>query len=218
MWRLRRISWRSVAKNAPLPACRRRLAATGASAGTMSWPASPRTRMRPIGPARRCASWRTALDLATGASDRSGRWPSRVDHQQAETTRGVEHRAARRDGRSQQRHVVAEGLAEAARLQEVALHVDDDQRAVVRGRSRWRPARHPPRPLACGPRLPSRSAIAKANHHEQRAYSTLHAMRGMWRVAWCARAGMVRYVWRLAPACDRGSRVPRRSAARRLRR
>ena len=32
--------------------------------------------------------------------------------------------------RAEQRHVVAERLAEAARLEEVALHVDDDQRGA----------------------------------------------------------------------------------------
>ncbi len=39
-----------------------------------------------------------------------------------------EHAPGGRDGRAQQRDVVAERVAEAARLEEVALHVDDDQR------------------------------------------------------------------------------------------
>jgi hypothetical protein len=42
----------------------------------------------------------------------------------------VEHAPARRDHRLQRRDVVAERLAEAARLDEVALHVDDDERVV----------------------------------------------------------------------------------------
>ena len=44
-----------------------------------------------------------------------------------QSARAVEQRPARLDRGAQQRDVVAEGLAEAARLQEVALHVDDDQ-------------------------------------------------------------------------------------------
>ena len=44
--------------------------------------------------------------------------------------RGVEQRRAGRDRRGEQRHVVAERLAEAARLEEVALHVDDDERGA----------------------------------------------------------------------------------------
>ena len=40
----------------------------------------------------------------------------------------VEHPRGRRDGAPQQRHVVAERLAEATRVDEVALHVDHDQR------------------------------------------------------------------------------------------
>ena len=52
---------------------------SGYSAGMMSWPASPRIRIRPIGPGspmRRLGAPRSTL--AGGASDRSGRWPSRV--------------------------------------------------------------------------------------------------------------------------------------------
>jgi len=44
---------------------------------------------------------------------------------------GVEHGAARRDGRGQPRDVVAERLSEAARLQEVPLHVEDDGRGPI---------------------------------------------------------------------------------------
>jgi hypothetical protein len=55
-----------------------------------------------------------------------------VNHRHGMTTAPVEQAAHRgHDGR-QQRHVVAQRLAEAARLDEIALHVDDDQRGVVR--------------------------------------------------------------------------------------
>jgi hypothetical protein len=51
-----------------------------------------------------------------------------VDHQHARGARPVEQRLAGRDGHAQQADVVAERLPEAARLQEVALHVDHHQR------------------------------------------------------------------------------------------
>ena len=44
--------------------------------------------------------------------------------------RGFEHAPGRRDRLAQQRHVVAERLAKSARIDEVALHVDDDERNV----------------------------------------------------------------------------------------
>ena len=45
----------------------------------MSWPGSPRTRMRPIGPASPMRfDGAPRSTLAGGASERSGRWPSRV--------------------------------------------------------------------------------------------------------------------------------------------
>ena len=53
---------------------------------------------------------------------------ARVDDQQACGARRVEHRFAGADRGLQQRHVVAERFAEAARLEKVALHVDDDER------------------------------------------------------------------------------------------
>ena len=80
MPRFCRIACRSVAKNAPLPG----LSITGSpaagySSGMMSWPASPRTRMRPIGPASPMqVALRPRIFLAGGRSARSGRWPSRV--------------------------------------------------------------------------------------------------------------------------------------------
>ncbi len=51
-----------------------------------------------------------------------------MDHQHAVLARGLQHGADRLDRSRQQRHVVAERGAEAARLQKVALHVDDDER------------------------------------------------------------------------------------------
>ena len=60
-----------------------------------------------------------------------------VDHQDAGGARGVERAGAGADRALEQRDVVAERLAEAAGLEEVALHVDDDERgaAGVEGRS-----------------------------------------------------------------------------------
>ena len=56
---------------------------------------------------------------------------ARVDDQYAQAARGTEHVAARPDRGLQLRHVVAERFAEAARLQEIALHVDDNQSGFV---------------------------------------------------------------------------------------
>ena len=55
-----------------------------------------------------------------------------VDDEQSGLTRGQEHPLGRWDRRAQQRDVVTERLAESARVDEVALHVDDQQRG--RGR------------------------------------------------------------------------------------
>jgi hypothetical protein len=49
-----------------------------------------------------------------------------VNHQHPRAPRGLEHAAARRDHGLQRRHVVAERFAKAARLDEIALHVDDE--------------------------------------------------------------------------------------------
>ena len=89
--------------------------------------------MRPIGPGAPMRSdGAPRSTFAAGASERSGRWPSRVwTIEQAEPSRGVEDGAAGRDRRMQAGHVVAEGLAETAVLEEVALHVDDDQRGAA---------------------------------------------------------------------------------------
>ncbi len=56
---------------------------------------------------------------------------ARVDHEQPLVAGPVEQRTARADGALQQRYVVAERLTEAARFEEVALHVDDDQRGAI---------------------------------------------------------------------------------------
>ena len=53
-----------------------------------------------------------------------------VDDQHVGCSRSVEHGLAGRDRAAKQRDVVAERLPEAARLEEVALHVDDDQRGA----------------------------------------------------------------------------------------
>jgi hypothetical protein len=51
---------------------------------------------------------------------------ARVDDEQPGLARGGEHLATGRHRRAQARHVVAERGAEATGLQEVALHIDDD--------------------------------------------------------------------------------------------
>ena len=56
---------------------------------------------------------------------------ARVDHEEAEAAGGVEHGAARRDGRGQSRDVVAQRFPEAARLQEITLHIDHDERGPI---------------------------------------------------------------------------------------
>jgi hypothetical protein len=51
-----------------------------------------------------------------------------MDHQHAVLARRLQHSPDRLYRSGEQRHVVAERSTEAARLQEVALHVDDDER------------------------------------------------------------------------------------------
>ena len=64
-----------------------------------------------------------------GQSDRSGLCASRVWMiGQPCCAEQPDQPRRRRDDRLQPRHVVAERVAEAARLDEVALHVDDDER------------------------------------------------------------------------------------------
>src|SRR6185436_16488732 len=57
---------------------------------------------------------------------------ARMDHEHPAAARRVEYLARGRDRFAQQRDVVAERLAEAARVDEVALHVDDDQCSACR--------------------------------------------------------------------------------------
>ena len=131
MPRCSRMAWRSVAKNAPLPG----LSMTG----------SPGCRVE-LGDdvvaglaAHQDAAHRTGIADAgrAAAADLLGRRQieqvgpmalARVEHRQAGGAPGLEQRAVRLDRPPQLRHVVAEHFAEAARLEEVALHVDDEQR------------------------------------------------------------------------------------------
>ena len=105
----------------------------GASAGMMSAPGSPSISTRPIGPGspmRKVGLPR--MRLAGGQSDRSA--AMRLARVHDRPARGFARpRAARRSARSrmQRRHVVAERGAEAAGLDEVALHVDDDERGLA---------------------------------------------------------------------------------------
>ena len=57
---------------------------------------------------------------------------ARVHDRQAGGAPRGEQRLVRLDGAAQLRDVVAEHLAEAARLEEIALHVDDEQRGLRR--------------------------------------------------------------------------------------
>jgi hypothetical protein len=62
----------------------------GARSSMMSWPYSPRTRMRPLGPgAPMLFVGSPRLSLAGGQSDRSGTWPSRVWITVSPTSRAV---------------------------------------------------------------------------------------------------------------------------------
>jgi hypothetical protein len=75
----------------------------------------------------------SAHDLGRRAVREIGAVPlARVDHQHAGAPRGVEHALAGRDDGLQRRDIVAERFAEAARLHEIALHVDDEERRRVR--------------------------------------------------------------------------------------
>ncbi len=69
--------------------------------------------------------------LAGGASDRSGRWPSRVWMTSMPVSRAASSTARDRLHRARQlRDVIAERFAEAAGLHEIALHVDDEKRGL----------------------------------------------------------------------------------------
>ena len=92
---------------------------------------SPRTRMRPFGPWSPIpSSSLPRASLAGGQSERSGRWPSRVWTISMPGGAGrLEHgrERARWPARSRLTSLPS-SLAEAARLEEVALHVDQHQR------------------------------------------------------------------------------------------
>ena len=131
-----RIECRSVAWKAPLPG----LSMTGSPgsgielgddvvAGLAAHQDAPHRARR-----RRCeVLLRPRTFLAGGRSERSGRWPSRVCiDQQAGGAPGRQQPAVRLDRAAQLRDVVAQHLAKAAGLEEVALHVDDQQGAFGR--------------------------------------------------------------------------------------
>jgi hypothetical protein len=54
-----------------------------------------------------------------------------VDHQKPASPSGIEHNPARFDRNSKTGYIIAERFAEATRLEEIALHVDDDKRGSV---------------------------------------------------------------------------------------
>ena len=72
---------------------------------------------------------RAALDLGRRRIGEIGQVAlAGVDDQHAGGARGVQHVGAGRDRARQLRDIVAQRLAEAAGLEEIALHVDDDKR------------------------------------------------------------------------------------------
>src|SRR4051794_35786328 len=100
----------------------------------MSCPASPRTRMRPIGPGSPMRVLpRPRTSLVGGQSFKSGRMAfTRVNHLHAELARGLEHAPRRCDNGLQRCHIVAQRLAETAPHDEVTLHIDDQEHSSLR--------------------------------------------------------------------------------------
>src|SRR5215467_2225996 len=97
----------------------------------MSCPSSPRTRMRPMGPGSPMpAVSRPRAFLEGGQQARSGRWPSRVWMMKSSLVRAAMSTCSA--GGTEQRDVVAEGLTEAAGIDEVALEVDHQERGGLR--------------------------------------------------------------------------------------
>ena len=73
-----------------------------------------------------------ALELGARGVGEIGTMPlAGVDHQEVGRARRIEHPAAGDDRPAEQRYVVAQRLPEAARLEEIALHVDDDEGGPV---------------------------------------------------------------------------------------
>ena len=89
--------------------------------------------MRPIGPGAPMRSEGSPRStLCFGASERSGRWPSRVWITSIPAARAAASILRSGGDRGlQPRHVVAERLAEAARLEKIPLHVDDDEGGAI---------------------------------------------------------------------------------------
>src|ERR1700746_460527 len=102
----------------------------------MSQPGSPRTRMRPQGPGSPMPApiWRERQRLLAGRSARSGRCPSRgwMTWKARRRAGGRERTLDRLDRRTGERQVVAHLVDIAADTAEIGLHVDDDQRRVLR--------------------------------------------------------------------------------------
>ena len=97
-------------------------------------PGSPTISTRPIGPTSPMRSdGLPRLRLAGGQVGEVGPVAfHRVDHRQAGGAKPLDQPLHRRHDRRDPADVVAEARAEAARLGEVALHVDDDQRHGLR--------------------------------------------------------------------------------------
>ena len=101
----------------------------------MSCPASPRTRMRPMGPASPMAGGAAAAYfLGRRQVEQVGPMAlARMEGRQTGGAPGREQPAIRLDRAAELRNVVAEHFAEAPGLEEIALHVDNQQRAMGRG-------------------------------------------------------------------------------------
>ena len=134
MPRFCRMACRSVAKNAPLPG----LSITGSPGCGIEFGNDVVAGLA----AHQDAAHRTGVADAGGAAaaDFLGRRQvgevramalARVHHQQSGVAPRRQQPPVGLDGAAKLRHVVAEHFAEAARFQEVALHVDDQQRAMV---------------------------------------------------------------------------------------
>jgi hypothetical protein len=119
----------SVAQERPLPGLSTTTSPAAAQAQHDLRATLAAHRSRPIGPGSPMRGTAAAHDLGRRAvcEIRAVALAS-VDHHHPDGARRIEHALARGDHRLQWGNVVAERFAETSRLDEIALHVDDDQR------------------------------------------------------------------------------------------
>ena len=110
----------------------------------MSWPYSPRIRIRPCAPWSPIRmGWLAALQLRRRTVREIRQVAlSGVDDQHAGGPGGGQHFGQRRHHLLQQRDVVAQGFAESSGQQEVSLHVDHDEGGGARRPAGTARARH----------------------------------------------------------------------------